>query len=129
MRTGDNGSFWVRMGLPGGNNDVFFTILSNEYKDFYTPAANELVVYVDGTYETAMFRMAYPDAGTYDQYPGQVGDSVRVKDVTLIETMPIPDVALEFSVQGTDGDGDTSQVETFNVFISEVGVPFAYPFV
>ena len=116
----DDGSFWLRMGLPGGNNDVFFTILSNEYKDFYTPEANELVVYVDGTYETAMFRMAYPDAGTYDQYPGQVGDSVRVKDVTLIETMPIPNVALEFSVQGTDGDGDTTAVETFDVFISEI---------
>ena len=112
------------MGLPGGNTDVFFTILSNEYKDAYAPQANELVVYVDGTYETAMFRMAYPDTGTYDQYPNQVGDSVRVKDVTLIETMPIPNVALEFSLQGTDGDGDTTQVEIVGVMISEDGAAF-----
>ena len=121
----------MRIALPTGNNDVLFTILDSSWKDFYTPAANELVVYVDGTYDTAMYRMAYPKDGTYTTYgsqfkdpdtnPEQVNDSVRIKDITLIEVAAIPDLTLSFEVQGMDGDGDTTQIETFNVFVSEDG--------
>ena len=39
-------------------------------------------------------------------------DSIRVKDSALIEQVEIPDVQLAFSVQGTDGDGDVTQVQT-----------------
>ena len=120
----DDGSFWLRLGLPSGNNDVVFTILSDDFKDAYAPAANEIVVYVDGTYETAVFRTAYPDAGTFDQYPSQVNDSVRIHDIQLIETLPVPNVKLDFAVQGTDGDGDVTTTGVFNVFVSEDGFAF-----
>ena len=39
-------------------------------------------------------------------------DSIRVKDSALIEQVEIPDVQLAFSVQGTDGDDDVTQVQT-----------------
>jgi hypothetical protein len=32
--------------------------------------------------------------------------------LALIEQVEIPDVQLAFSVQGTDGDGDVTQVQT-----------------
>jgi hypothetical protein len=120
----DDGSFWLRLGLPTGNNDVVFTILSDDFQNAYAPAANEIVVYVDGTYETAVFRMAYPETGTFDQYANQVGDSVRIKDVQLIETLPVPNLTLDFAVQGTDGDGDVTTTGVFNVFVSEDGFAF-----
>jgi hypothetical protein len=124
----DNGEFWARIGLPTGNNDIFFTVLSNELKDQYTPLANEVVFYVDGGYDTAYFRLAYPDNNSFVNYPNVVNDSVRINDVSLIEIAPLPDVALSFSIQGADGDGDTTPVEDFTVYISNDGAPFAYPF-
>jgi hypothetical protein len=34
---------------------------------------------------------------------------------------PIPDLTLNFEVQGTDGDGDTTPTSAFSVFVSEDG--------
>ena len=117
----DDGDFWLRLELPTGNNDIIFTILSDEFFGTYIPADNEIVVFVDGDYETAVFRVAYPDDGTFDEYPNQVNDSLRIKDVFLIEKEGAPDVELAFSVQGTDGDGDTTGIEDFTVGIDGDG--------
>jgi hypothetical protein len=67
--------------------------------------------------------VAYPETGSFDQYPSVVNDSLRINDVSLIEVLPVPDIVLDFAVQGTDGDGDTTELVGFNVFVSEDGLP------
>jgi hypothetical protein len=44
-----------------------------------------------------------------------------VRDIVVIEQVPIPDLTLAFDVQGFDGDDDMTQIETFNVFIDGDG--------
>ena len=109
--------------------DIFFTIIEDDLLGTYEPQSNEIVVYVDGAFDTALFKATYPDddvdltSGTTidDTSAPFENDSIRIKDVLLIEQGMVPDVELAFTIQGTDGDGDTTGMESFTVGIDGDG--------
>ena len=117
-----DGKFYLYTTLPSGNNDIVFTILPSSLEGTYVPQSNEIVLFIDGEFDDSLFKMTYPrDLDPIDFAAPFENDSVRVKDVSLIEVSDVPDVTLAFDVQGYDGDGDATQVESFDVFISEDG--------
>jgi hypothetical protein len=107
--------------LPGGNNEIIVTIIEDDLFDDYVAndkQANEIVIAVDGEILEAEFKHTYNETNgngdpIFDQF--EANDSTRVKDIVVIEQAEAPDVELAFEVQGTDGDGDTTGLETFTV--------------
>jgi hypothetical protein len=93
--------------LPNGNNSVEFTIED----------ANSL-------FDTVYVRFITPDGEASDD-PKDWNDGVRILNFNSIEPAPIPDLTLSFEIQGTDGDGDTTQVQEFDVFITDDGSAIA----
>jgi len=127
--TNGAGEFFVYTTLPNGNNDIIFTIIEDDLYGTYQPQSNEIVVYVDGEFDSALFKATYPDddvdltdGSTIDATAAPLeNDSIRIKDVFLIEQGDTPDVQLAFAVEGTDGDGDVTGDQIFTVGIDGDG--------
>lgn len=89
--------------LPNGNNSIEYTI--------------EHPTDVEGNlFDTVYVRFITPDGEASDD-PKDWNDGVRILNFNSVEPLPVPDVELAFAVQGTDGDGDTSQIQEFTVGI------------
>ena len=114
-----NGEFFLFTELPTGNNDIIITILDDDVAGTFTAAANEIVFVIDGEFDFAQFKFTYPDAPP--DFTVFENDAVRLTEITLIETAVNQDITLAFDIQGTDGDGDTTQTESFNVYIDGDG--------
>ena len=99
----DTGGLEAKFGLPGGNNEVTF-----------------IVETADG-FDQIFVQVITPD-GQDSSDPKDWNDGVRFNEFQTIEQTPIPPLTLSFEVQGTDGDGDTTQFESFDVFITDDGM-------
>jgi len=111
---------WFFTELPGGNNEIIVTILEDDVAAGYTKQDNEILIIVDGEIEEAEFKHTYNETDMngdpiFDEF--EDNDSTRVKDIVIIEQAEVPDVQLAFDVQGTDGDGDMTGMESFTVGI------------
>jgi hypothetical protein len=126
------GEFFIYTTLPSGNNDIIFTIIDSSFAADYLlndKQSNEIVVVVNGEFDSALFKATYPDddvniadASTIDATATPFeNDSIRIKDVFLIEQGVTPDVQLAFEVQGTDGDDDETADQSFTVGIDGNG--------
>jgi hypothetical protein len=49
-------SFFVYMTLPGGNYRITFTIREDDFLGTYAKASNEIVVFVNGEFDKALFQ-------------------------------------------------------------------------
>ena len=122
---GSSNEFYLYTTLPNGNNDIIVTILQEDLFDAYVAnqkVANEIVVGVDGEFDEAAFRFNHPDDFENDDFTTlESNDSVRVKDISLIQQIESPDLQFIFEAQGTDGDGDMTTAETFVVSVDGDG--------
>jgi hypothetical protein len=113
------GNFFVHTTMPSGNNSLIVTILDDQLAAAYTKAANEIVIVINGEFDLAQFRAAFPqdlNPIDYDATPFE-NDSIRVHDFAVMHEVQVPDVRLTLTTQGTDGDDDPTTAQTFTVDI------------
>jgi hypothetical protein len=123
----DGTNLYLYTTLPTGNNDVKVTFVQEEDFDAYvdqimadpSSAEYEIVIAIDGAFDEAIFKFSYPiDVdGVPDLTTTEPNESVRIEEFSFIEQVDAPDVQLAFTVEGTDGDGDSTGDVGFTVGI------------